>query len=111
MVSESLPALPVIVLAAVAPMTAVTPVPVLADASSVVMVEPSVPAFRPIEPVTLSLVAAAVVRVASTLAVLPSDCNVRVSTPATVRVAAPDTLLITTVAESAEPVTSLNVTT
>ena len=71
---------------------------------------------KPCEPVTLSLVAAAAIRptrafVPSTLAALPSEFRVSVSTPATVKVEPDVRLLITTVAESAEPVTSLNVTT
>ena len=108
MVNESLPALPVIVLDVVVAMIAVTPVPVLADASSWVTVEPSAAVtVKPLTPVTFTFVAAAEVRVASTFAVVPLDSSVSVSTPGTDNAAEPDTLLITTVAESAEPVTSL----
>jgi len=88
------------------------PVPLLAEASTLVIVLPrAFVTVRPISPVMTKLVAAAVVNVAMVFTELPSDFRVRVSTPATVRVDAPDRLLTVTVAESAFPVTSLNATT
>ena len=114
-VMASLAEPPVIEFAPVEDKIAVTPtllVPVLVDASSVNTVEPRVPTFSAADPVTMSFVVAAVVRVVITLAVVPIGCSVSVSTPATSKViAVPVKLLTTIVAESAEPVTSLNVTT
>lgn len=114
------------VVEAVAPRETEIPVAVavLPDASKLTMVDgkrlvvgksPVVEAVKPTEPVTRSLVVAAVTRpatadVPNTLAAVPAEFRVSVSTPATVKLEPDVRLLIKTVAESAEPVTSLKVT-
>ena len=112
MTKVSLPTPPVTVVAVAPAIVALTPAPtnVFPEESKVSTVEPSVPKVRPMTPVTFNFVVAAKVLPAKTLVVEPAETSVNVSTPATTSVALLETLLRVIVAESAEPVTLLNVT-